>query len=136
SVFRDSKINAVSHYGDGMPMPKGTVMTDNFTLAGQDFTALNGGPEPKIKKSISPVAHGRDQQEIERFLDKPTARRAQPVECGWLRDRYGLFWQVVPTALWQMMKSGDATKTNRMMAAMMTMKKLDIEGLTKAYEGR
>jgi predicted 3-demethylubiquinone-9 3-methyltransferase (glyoxalase superfamily) len=136
SIFKDSKINAISHYGEGMPMPRGTVMTVGFTLAGQEFTALNGGPQFKFTEAISLVVNCETQQEIDYFWDKLTSSGGQPIECGWLKDRYGLCWQVVPTALGQMMKAGDATKTNRMMAALMTMKKLDVAELQKAYEGK
>ena len=136
SIFKDSKINAVSHYGDGMPMPRGTVMTIGFTLAGQEFTALNAGPQFKFTEAISLVVNCETQQEIDYFWDKLTSGGGAPIECGWLKDRYGLSWQVVPTALGQMMKAGDATKTNRMMAALMKMKKLDVAELKRAYEGK
>src|SRR5207244_7792887 len=115
SIFKDSKINSVSRYGDGMPLPKGSVMTVGFTLAGQEFTALNGGPQFKFTEAISLVVNCETQQEIDTFWDKLTSGGGQPIECGWLKDRYGLFWQVVPTALGQMLKAGDETKTNRMM---------------------
>lgn len=136
SIFKDSKINAVSHYGEGMPMPRGSVMTVGFTLAGQEFTALNGGPQFKFTEAISLVVNCETQQEIDYSWDKLTSNGGQPIECGWLKDRYGLRWQVVPTALGQMMKAGDATKTNRMMAALVKMKKLDVAALQKAYEGK
>jgi len=136
SIFKDSKINSVSRYGDGMPLPKGSVMTVGFTLAGQEFTALNGGPQFKFTEAISLVVNCETQQEIDTFWDKLTSGGGQPIECGWLKDRYGLFWQVVPTALGQMMKAGDETKTNRMMAALMKMKKLDVAELQKTYEGK
>ena len=136
SIFKDSKINAISHYGDGMPMPRGSVMTVGFTLAGQEFTALNAGPQFKFTEAISLVVNCEMQQEIDYFWDKLTSGGGQPIECGWLKDRYGLFWQIVPTALGQMMKAGDATKTNRMMAALMKMKKLNVAELQKAYEGK
>ncbi|MBX4209501.1 VOC family protein [Candidatus Parcubacteria bacterium] len=136
SIFKNSKINAVSHYGKDMPGPEGCVMVVNFELEGQGFMALNGGPNFKFTEAISFVVNCDTQEEIDYFWEKLTADGGKEVECGWLKDKYGLSWQIVPTALGDMMSGGDAEKSNRMMKALFQMKKLDIEGLRKAYEGR
>ena len=134
SIFKDSRISAVSHYGENMPLPKGTVMTVSFTLAGQEFMALNGGPQFKFTEAISLMVNCENQQEIDYFWEKLTSGGGQLIECGWLKDKYGLFWQIVPAALGEMMQ-GDQARFDRMMAAVMKMKKLDAAELKKAYDG-
>ena len=135
SVFKDSKITGITRYGDFDPKHAGQVMTVSFTLRGEEFIALNGGPNFKFNESISFVVNCETQQEVDELWDKLTDG-GQEIVCGWLKDRYGLAWQIVPTFVWEAMKRGDATKTNRMMAAVMTMKKLDVAELQRAYEGK
>ena len=134
SVFKNSKILGTSRYGDAGPGPKGSIMTINFELDGQEFTALNGGPQFKFTEAISLVVHCKDQQEIDYFWEK-LSEGGEKVECGWLKDRFGLAWQIVPDFLIELLTEGDQRKTDRVMKAVMTMKKLDVEGLKKAAEG-
>jgi len=135
SVFRDSKITTMTRYGDFDSKRAGQVMTVSFTLRGEEFIALNGGPNFKFNESISFVVNCETQQEVDELWDKLTDG-GQEIACGWLKDRYGLAWQVVPTFVWEAMKRGDAAKTNRMMIAVMQMKKLDVAELQRAYEGK
>ena len=139
SIFKNSRIIDTTRYDEeaskAAGRPKGSVMTVEFELAGQPFTALNGGPHFKFTEAISLVVHCENQKEIDHFWEKLSAG-GQEVECGWLKDRYGLSWQVVPDAMLEMLQSKDPEKSRRAMAAMLTMKKLDIAALTKAYEGR
>src|SRR5262249_1815698 len=114
---------------------KGSVMTVEFELDGQPFTALNGGLLFKFTEAISLVVHCENQQEVDHFWEKLSAG-GEEVQCGWLKDRYGLSWQVVAAGVVEMLQSKDPEKSRRAMAAMLTMKKLDIAALTKAYEGR
>jgi predicted 3-demethylubiquinone-9 3-methyltransferase (glyoxalase superfamily) len=132
SIFEDSKIEAVTYYGDAGPGPKGSVMTVAFQLAGQQFVALNGGPIFKFTEAISMVVNCENQAEVDRFWEKLLAG-GQAVECGWLKDRYGLSWQVVPTVLPEMLTDENSARVQRVMAAMLKMKKLDIAALEKAY---
>lgn len=131
SVFKNSKIVGTSHYGDTGAGPKGTVMTVEFELDGERFTALNGGPTFKFTEAISLVVHCETQQEIDYFWEK-LSEGGQQVECGWLKDKYGLAWQIVPNFLLELLTSGDRAKTDRVMRAVMSMKKLDIEDLKQA----
>ena len=139
SIFENSRIVGVTRYGEegarAAGRPAGSVMTVAFELAGQPFTALNGGPMFKFTEAISFVVHCEKQAEVDHFWGKLSAG-GQEVQCGWLKDRYGVSWQVVPTALIAMLQDEDAQKSRRAMAAMLTMKKLDIDALTRAYEGR
>jgi predicted 3-demethylubiquinone-9 3-methyltransferase (glyoxalase superfamily) len=135
SVFGNSKIHAITRYGDSGPGPKGSVMTVAFELGGQKFTALNGGPIFKFTEAISFVVNCDDQQEVDHFWEKLSAG-GQEVQCGWLKDRYGLSWQIVPRAFVEMMQDENAERKGRVMKAMMGMKKLDIGGLRAAYEGK
>ena len=139
SIFRDSRIVGVTRYDEGSSKaagrPKGSVMTVEFELDGQRFTALNGGPHFKFTEAISLVVRCENQKEVDHFWEK-LAAGGEEVQCGWLKDRYGLSWQVVPDVLIEMLQSKDPEKSKRTMAAMLTMKKLDIAALTKAYEGR
>ena len=135
SIFKNSKLGKVSYYGEGAPLPKGTVLTVTFQLNGQEFMALNGGPVFKFTEAVSFVVNCETQAEIDDYWKKLTADGGQEVQCGWLKDKYGLSWQIVPTALGQMMKDKDPAKTNRVMQALMQMVKLDINGLQQAYNG-
>jgi predicted 3-demethylubiquinone-9 3-methyltransferase (glyoxalase superfamily) len=127
SVFKDSKMGQVSRYGEGMPLPKGTVMTAAFEIEGQSFVALNGGPQFKFTEAVSFVVNCETQKEIDYYWDKLTGGGGSEVQCGWLKDKYGLSWQIVPTVLPQLVK-----KSGRVMEALMHMKKLDIAALERA----
>lgn len=134
SIFKNSKIGAVSRYGDAGPGPKGSVMVVSFDLDGQEFTALNGGPRFKFSPAISFVVNCETQAEINEFWDK-LSEGGRKDQCGWLQDKYGLSWQIVPTALSRLMSGGDPEKSNRVMKALLQMTKLDIKGLEEAAAG-
>jgi predicted 3-demethylubiquinone-9 3-methyltransferase (glyoxalase superfamily) len=136
SVFRNSHILSMSHYGPNMPGPEGAVMWVEFELDGQRFAALNGGPDFKFNEAISLMVACDTQAEIDEFWEKLQAGGGKEVECGWLKDRFGLAWQIVPAILSELISSGDQAKTNRVMAAVMKMKKLDIETLKRAADGK
>ena len=131
SVFKNSKVKAVSRYSDAGPGPKGSVMTVSFELNGQEFIALNAGPTFKFSPAISFVVNCETQDEIDYYWEKlsPGGRTDQ---CGWLTDKFGLSWQVVPTILGRLMSSGDAQKGQRVMKAVLQMTKLDIARLQQA----
>src|SRR5882672_4321838 len=126
SVFKNSKVGTVSRYGDSGPGPKGSVMTVAFELDGQNFTALNGGPIFKFTEAISLVVNCETQEEVDHFWTKLSAD-GQEVQCGWLKDKFGISWQVVPTALIEMLGDKDPGRSQRVMAAMLKMTKIDIE---------
>ena len=134
SVFKNSKIGNVSRYGEAGPGPKGTVMVGSFELEGQQFTALNGGPRFKFTEAISLVINCETQEEVDYFCEKLSAG-GQLQQCGWLKDKFGLSWQVVPTVLDELMRDKDPQKSKRVMEAMLQMVKLDIPRLRAAYEG-
>lgn len=134
SIFKNSKIGKVSRYGEAGPGPKGTVMTASFNLDGQDFIALNGGPQFKFSPAISFVVNCETQPEIDHYWSKLSAG-GRTDQCGWLTDKFGLSWQIVPTILGQLMSDRDAEKSGRVMKALLQMTKLDIEGLKQAYDG-
>jgi predicted 3-demethylubiquinone-9 3-methyltransferase (glyoxalase superfamily) len=135
SVFKNSKIGNVSRYDEAGPGPKGTVMVGSFELEGQQFTALNGGPRFKFTEAISLVINCETQEEVDYFWEKLSAG-GQLQKCGWLKDKFGLSWQVVPTVLDELMRDKDPQKSKRVMEAMLQMVKLDIPRLRAAYEGR
>jgi predicted 3-demethylubiquinone-9 3-methyltransferase (glyoxalase superfamily) len=135
SIFENSRITAVTRYGEAGPGPKGSVMTVAFQLAGQPFVALNGGPVFKFTEAISFVVNCETQEEVDGLWEKLSAGGTE-VQCGWLKDRYGLSWQIVPTVLPQMLQGKDAERSQRVMKAMFQMKKIDIAGLEQAYQGR
>jgi predicted 3-demethylubiquinone-9 3-methyltransferase (glyoxalase superfamily) len=135
SIFPNSKVLSTTRYGAGGPGPAGTVMTAQFQLDGQDFVALNGGPMHKFNEAVSFVVNCETQAEVDRFWDQLTAGGGQPGPCGWLKDRYGLSWQVVPTILPKLLSGSDPAKSGRAMAAMMKMSKLDGDALKRAYDG-
>ena len=134
SIFKNSKILNTVHYGEAGPGPKGTVMTVEFVLDGQEFTALNGGPLFKFNESVSLVIHCKTQDEVDYFWEK-LSEGGQKVECGWLKDKYGLSWQVVPDVLLELITDKDRQKAERVTKAMLQMKKLDIAGLQTAAAG-
>ena len=131
SIFKSSRVGSVSRYGEGGPGPKGSVMTIAFELAGQPFIALNGGPMFKFNESVSFVVNCDTQAEIDEYWEKLTSQGGAPVKCGWLKDRFGLSWQIVPTILTELVN--DAAKGGRVMQALMQMTKLDIAKLKQAH---
>jgi predicted 3-demethylubiquinone-9 3-methyltransferase (glyoxalase superfamily) len=136
SIFEDAKVTNIARYSDAGPGPAGSVMTTVFTLCGQDFIALNGGPQFKFNKAISFVVSCETQAEVDRYWDALIAGGGEPVQCGWLTDKYGLSWQIVPTIVWSMMQDKDRAKATRVMQAVFKMVKLDVAELQRAYEGR
>ncbi len=135
SVFDDSRILAVSRYGDAGPGPKGAAMTVEFQLAGQRFLALNGGPQFRFTEAISLLVDCETQEEVDELWRKLTAGGGQEGPCGWLKDRYGLSWQIVPSALGPLLQDPDPRRASRVMQAMMRMRKLDIAALWRAHAG-
>lgn len=140
SVFKDGKISRIAHYTEeGFEvhgMPAGSVMTVEFEIGGQSFLGLNGGPHFKFNEAVSFVINCQSQEEVNYYWNKLSeGGDAKAQICGWLKDKYGLSWQVVPTILNDMMLDPDKNKANRAMAAMLKMKKLDIKVLEEAYEG-
>ncbi len=134
SIFKNSKRFDVSRYGEGGPGPAGSVMVAAFELEGQRFTALNGGPLFKFNEAVSFVVNCDSQDEIDEYWEKLSAG-GEPGQCGWLKDRFGLSSQIVPTILPELMQTRDAEKTSRVMAALMQMTKLEIDGLQRAFDG-
>lgn len=134
SLFKNSKIETISYYGEAAPRPKGTVLTVVFQLDGQQFMALNGGPHYSFTPAISLLVNCETQEEVDRLWDK-LLEGGKPSRCGWLQDRYGLSWQIVPTILGKLMSDPDRKKADRVMQAMLKMDKLNIKGLEQAYKG-
>ena len=135
SVFKKSKIISTTYYGDNAPMPKGTVLTIIFELNGNNFMALNGGRNFKFTEAISLMVNCETQKEIDYYWEKLSKGGAQ-IECGWLKDKYGLAWQIVPSELGKMFKHIDEKKIQRMLQAVWSMKKLDIKKIKQAFEGK
>jgi predicted 3-demethylubiquinone-9 3-methyltransferase (glyoxalase superfamily) len=133
SLFKNSRIVSVSRYGEGGPGPKGSAMTVNFELEGQEFIALNGGPEFTFSPAISFFVDCATQAEVDRLWEKLT-EGGEEVQCGWLKDKYGLSWQIVPSGLNDLLNGKDAERSRRAMQAMLQMKKLDLEKMRQAYE--
>ena len=133
SVFKNSRVVSITRYGEAGPGAAGTVMTASFVLDGQEFVALNGGPQFTFSPAISFVVNCTSQAEVDELWTKLSAG-GKEVQCGWLEDRYGLSWQIAPTALIEMLQDADPAKANRVMQAMLQMIKIDIEGLRRAYE--
>lgn len=136
SIFKNSKIKKIARYTKVGPGPEGSVMTVDFTLNGQEFVALNGGPNFKFTEAISLVVNCETQAEVDRYWKKLTAGGGKAVACGWLKDKYGLFWQITPTMLMKLIADKDSDKVNRVMSAMMNMVKLDIKKLRAAAQGK
>ena len=132
SVFENSRIEAVTRYDDAGPGPKGSVMTVAFELDGQKFVALNGGPAFKFTEAVSFVVNCENQQEVDEMWEKLSSG-GKEIECGWLKDKYGLAWQIVPTVFFEMIQDQDAERKERVMRAMFQMKKFDIAALEAAY---
>jgi len=135
SIFKNSKIVNIARYGEAGPGPAGTVMTVTFQLEGQEFIALNGGPQFKFTEAISFSVDCKTQEEVDELWEK-LAAGGEEGPCGWLKDKYGLSWQINPTVLGEMLSDPDPEKSQRVMKAMLQMKKIDIEGLKQAYEQR
>jgi predicted 3-demethylubiquinone-9 3-methyltransferase (glyoxalase superfamily) len=136
SVFKNSKLGQVTRYGAGAPAPAGSVMTASFRIEDQEFTALNGGPLFKFNESVSFVVHCNTQQEVDYFWEKLTSG-GTPSQCGWLKDKFGLSWQVVPDILIILgTDKQHPEKAGRVMQAMMKMTKIDIQKLKDAYDGK
>ena len=133
SIFKNSKVETIARYGDAGPGPKGSVMTVKFQLDRQEFLALNGGPQFKFTEAVSFIVNCETQQEIDELWEK-LSEGGKKVECGWLKDKYGLSWQIVPTVLGKMMSDPDPKRSQRVMGALLQMKKLDISRLKRAYE--
>jgi predicted 3-demethylubiquinone-9 3-methyltransferase (glyoxalase superfamily) len=138
SIFKNSKIIDITHYGESAAeasgRPKGTVMTVTFELEGQQFMALNGGPIFKFSQAISFLVSCKTQQEVDRLWEKLSEGGGEQEQCGWLKDKFGVSWQIVPSILGKMIHDKDAMKSERVIKAMLQMKKLDIRSLQKAYE--
>lgn len=133
SIFKNSKIGKVVRNTESAPGPTGGVLTVEFSLDGQEFTALNGGPDFKFSEAVSFVVHCETQKEVDYYWEKLLAG-GTPSQCGWLKDQFGLSWQIVPDILPELLGDKDKGKAERVTAAMMKMVKLDIEGLVKAAE--
>ena len=133
SIFPNSRIVSTTRYGEGAPMPKGGVMTVVFELDGQRFIALNGGPLFKFNESVSFTVDCKTQQEVDEYWAKLTAG-GQESQCGWLKDKFGLSWQIVPTVLGELLSDPDPKKAKRAMQAMLKMKKLDVAALKRARD--
>ncbi len=134
SVFKDSRVINISRYGEGAPGPAGTVMTVTFAINGQQITALNGGPHYQLTPAFSLFVGCETQDEVDYLWDRLT-EGGEVVQCGWLTDRFGVSWQIVPNALGELLGSGTPEQSERVMAAMLQMKKLDVAGLQAAFDG-
>jgi predicted 3-demethylubiquinone-9 3-methyltransferase (glyoxalase superfamily) len=134
SIFKDSAITSVTRYSEVGPGQAGTVMTVEFRLNGQSFLALNGGPQYSFSPAVSIVVEAADQAEVDYYWNRLT-EDGEEVACGWVTDKYGLSWQIVPTAFYAMMRDPDPAKVARVTAAMLRMKKFDVSELERAYAG-
>ncbi len=135
SIFKNSKVGTVTRYGDAGPGPKGSVMTASFQIEGQEFVALNGGPVYQFTPAISFVVNCETQAEVDYYWDKLSAG-GREVQCGWVTDKFGVSWQVVPTALFRLLADKDPARTRRVTEAMFKMVKLDIAELERAHAGK
>lgn len=134
SLFSNSRVTSVSRYGESGPGPKGTAMTVGFELEGQNFIALNGGPQFRFTPATSIFVSCETQQEVDELWDKLLAGGGQKSRCGWLQDKYGLSWQIIPTALGKLLSGPDPEKSKRAMQAMLQMDKIDIQRLQQVYD--
>lgn len=135
SIFKESKILSVARYGDAGPGPKGAVMTAKFELEGQEFLALNGGPMFKFTEAISFLVNCETQGEVDELWER-LSQGGEKSRCGWLKDKFGVSWQIVPTALGEMLQDKDPKKSQRVMQAMLQMDRIDIQRLRQAYDQR
>lgn len=134
SIFKGSKILNIARYGEAGPGPKGTVMTATFQLEGQDFIALNGGPQYTFSPAISFFVNCETQAEVDELWNKLSAGGSQ-LQCAWLKDKFGIFWQIVPRALMELLQDQDPVRRQRVFQAMLQMTKINIEGLKRAHRG-
>jgi predicted 3-demethylubiquinone-9 3-methyltransferase (glyoxalase superfamily) len=134
SIFKNSTMGTITRYGDTGPGPKGSVMTVNFTLDGQEFVALNGGPQFPFTEAVSFMVNCASQEEVDYYWEKLSAG-GKEVQCGWLQDKFGLSWQIVPTEFFKLISKGTQEEQDRVMAAMMKMVKMDLAKLKQAYNG-
>ena len=132
-IFKNSRVGTITRYGDAGPGPKGTVMIATFQLEGQDFIALNGGPQYTFTPAISLFVDCKTQEEVDDLWNK-LSEGGKTDRCGWLRDKYGLSWQIIPSTLRELMGDKDPEKSKRVMKAMLQMTKIDIQGLKQAYD--
>ncbi len=135
TTFANSRVLAVSRYPESVPERGGKVMVISFELEGQAFTALNGGPQYRFTEAISLAVNCESQREVDMLWARLTENGGAPGRCGWLKDRFGLSWQIIPTALSRMMSDPDPVKAGRVTQAMMAMGKIDLAGLLRAYQG-
>jgi predicted 3-demethylubiquinone-9 3-methyltransferase (glyoxalase superfamily) len=133
SIFKNSTIGSITRYGEGGPVPKGTVMTAKFQLDGQEFMALNGGPHFKFTEAISLYVNCESQEKVDQLWEKLSAG-GEKGRCGWLKDKYGLSWQIIPTALGELLQDKDAAKSKRVMMAMLQMDKIEVDTLKRASD--
>jgi predicted 3-demethylubiquinone-9 3-methyltransferase (glyoxalase superfamily) len=133
SIFKDSKIVSVSRYPEGAPGPAGQVMTGTIQIEGQEFMVLNGGPQFKFTEAVSFFVNCETQEEVDELWEK-LSEGGEEGQCGWLKDKFGLSWQIIPTALGELLSDPDPAKAQRVMQAMLQMKKIDIPTLKQAYE--
>jgi predicted 3-demethylubiquinone-9 3-methyltransferase (glyoxalase superfamily) len=131
SIFKNSEVVNVTHYGEAGPRPAGMVLTVDFQLDGQRFTALNGGPDFKFNEAVSLLVNCESQGEVDTLWDK-LSEGGEKGPCGWLKDKYGVSWQIIPTRLEELLQDEDTDRANRVMTAMLQMSKIDIEALEKA----
>lgn len=135
SIFKNSEVLSVDRYGEGGPGTPGSVMTVAFRLDGLEFVALNGGPEFKFTEAISFAIDCKSQEEVDELWEKLTADGGEPGPCGWLKDKFGVSWQVIPSAMIEMLQDEDRERAGRVMQAMLQMSKIDIATLQRAYDG-
>jgi predicted 3-demethylubiquinone-9 3-methyltransferase (glyoxalase superfamily) len=133
SILKNSKVESVRRYGEAGPGPKGSVMSATFQLEGETFTALNGGPQFNFTPAISFFVNCETQEEVDHLWEK-LSERGEPNRCGWLRDKFGVSWQIIPIALGQTLSDPDPAKSASVMKAMLQMQKIDIQGLKQAYD--
>ena len=136
SIFENSRITQVSHYGEAGPREAGMVLTVEFELEGMAFTAINGGPDFTFDEAVSFSVSCESQEEVDELWAKLTADGGEESQCGWLKDRFGLSWQIIPTALPELLQDEDSGRANRAMQAMLQMKKIDIAELKRAADGQ
>lgn len=136
SIFKDSKIGTIHRFGEAGPGPKGSVVTVSFQIAGQEFVGLNGGPRFKFNESISFFVDCQDQTEVDYFWTKLIEGGGSEGQCGWLKDKYGVSWQIIPAALMKLLGDPDSKRSARAMQAMLQMKKIEVAKLEAAADGK
>jgi predicted 3-demethylubiquinone-9 3-methyltransferase (glyoxalase superfamily) len=136
SIFKNSKVTSLKYWGEGSPFPKDQIMTATVELDGIQFHAFDAGPQFKFTEAISFMVDCEDQKEVDHFWEKLTSDGGQESMCGWLKDKFGVSWQIVPKALPKLMNDKDPAKASRVMQAMMKMRKIIVADLEKAYEGK